>query len=80
MNVMAAMIARVGRATLDAVMFCHRIAGFAKDAIRIQVVAEPFKASRVIWELFLEVFQRVGQHVRLAIVVGHNLTYSQVKS
>lgn len=79
-NVMAAMIARVGRAAPNAVMLRDRVARFAKDAIRVQVVLEPFKAGRVIWKLLLEVFQREWQHVRLAIVVGHNLTYSQVKS
>jgi hypothetical protein len=30
--------------------------------------------------LFLEVFQRVRQHVRLAVVMCHLVTYSQVKS
>jgi hypothetical protein len=28
----------------------------------------------------LEVFQRVRQHIRLAVIVRHWVTYSQVKS
>jgi hypothetical protein len=70
-NMMAAMIAGVGRTALDAVMLRDRIAGFAKDAVREQVILEPLQAGSVIWKLLLEVLQRVRQHVRLAIVVGH---------
>ena len=77
---MAAMIARVRRAALDAVMLCDRLAGITVDAIRVQVIAKPFKTRRVIRVLFLEVFQCEGQHLRLAVVVGHDLTYSQVKA
>src|ERR1035441_4454922 len=79
-NVMPAMVARVGRATLDAVMLCKRVARFAEDAVRVEVIAKPIKASRIVRELLLEVFQRVRQHVRFAVVVGHDLTYFQVKT
>ena len=70
-NVMTAMVARVRRATLNAVMLCDRVARFAKDAVWVQVVAEPFQAGRIVWKLLLEVFQCVRQHVRLAVVVRH---------
>src|SRR5208282_5614234 len=72
MNVMAAMIARIGWTADNAVMLCNRVARLTKDAVWVQVVAEPFKAGRIVWELFLEVFQRVRQHVRFAVVVGHD--------
>ena len=71
-NVMAAMIARIGWTADNAVMLCNRVARLTKDAVWVQVVAEPFKAGRIVWELFLEVFQRVRQHVRFAVVVGHD--------
>ncbi len=70
-NMMAAMIARVRRTALDAVMLSNRVARLAKDAVWVQVVAQPFQTRRIIWELFLEVFQRVRQHVRFAVVVSH---------
>ena len=79
-HVMAAMIARIRRTAHNAVMLCNRIARFAKDAVWVQVVLEPFEAGRVIWELLLEVFHRERQHFRFAIIVGHLITYSQVKS
>lgn len=70
-NVMAAMVARVRRATLDAMMFGGRFARLAKDAIRIKAILQPFQTGGIIRELFLEVFQRVRKHVRLAVVVSH---------
>jgi hypothetical protein len=79
-NVMAATVARVRRTAHDAMMLSHRFALFAVDAFRIQTIAKPFKAGCIVWELALEVFQRVRQHFRLAVVVGHLFTYSQVKS
>ena len=79
-NVMAAMIARVRRAAHNAMVLGDRFALLAIDAIRVEAIAEPLKAGRVIRELFLEVFQRVRQHVRLAVVVCHWFTYCQVKS
>jgi len=79
-NVMAATVARVGRATRNAMMLGGRFALGAIDAFRVQAIAKPFEAGRIIWELSLEVFQRVRQHVRLAVVMGHLVTYCQVKS
>jgi len=79
-NVMAATVARVRRATHDAMMLSGRFALFAIDALRVEAIAKPLKAGRVIWELLLEVFQCVRQHVRLAVVMGHLVTYCQVKS
>ena len=78
-NVVAAMIARVGRTALDAVMFGDRFACLAIDTFRVEAIAKPLKAGGIVRELFLKVFQRVGQHVRLAVVVRHLVTYSQVK-
>jgi hypothetical protein len=80
MNMMAAMVARIRRATSYAMMLCHALAGVAKDAIRIEIVAKPFEAGRIIWKLRLESLQRVAFHCGLAIVVGHDFTYSQVKA
>lgn len=79
-NVMAAMIAGIRRAAHYAVMLCDRVARFAKDAVRVQVVLEPFKTGGVVWELLLEVFHREREHIRFAVVVGHELTYFQVKT
>lgn len=79
-NVVAATVARVGRATRNAMMFSHRFALLAIDAIWVEAIAKPFKAGRIIWELLLEVFQCVRKHFRLAVVVGHLVTYCQVKS
>jgi hypothetical protein len=70
-NVMAAMIARVRWTALNAVMLCDRLAGIAKDAVRVQAILEPFQTGRIVGKLLLEVFQRVRQHVRFAVVVGH---------
>jgi hypothetical protein len=79
-NVMAAVVARIRRATDNAVMLRDRVARFAKDALWVQVIFQPFKAGRIVWELFLEVLYREWEHFRLAVVVGHDLTYFQVKS
>jgi hypothetical protein len=70
-NVMAAMIARVRRATFDAMVLCDRLASIAKDAVWVQAVLEPFQTGSIIRELLLEVFQCVREHVRLAVVVSH---------
>jgi hypothetical protein len=52
-------------------MLGHTLAGIAKDAIRIEVIAKPFKAGRVIRELCLEGPQRVAFHCGFAVIVGH---------
>ena len=70
-NVMAAMVARVGRTAHNAMVLGYGFALLAIDAIRVEAIAKPFKASCVIRELALEVFQRVRQHFRLAVVVRH---------
>jgi hypothetical protein len=79
-NVVAAMIARVRRTAHDAMVLGHGFALLAIDAFWVEAIAKPFKAGRVIRVLALEVFQRVRQHFRLAVVVCHLVTYSQVKS
>ena len=57
-------------------MLRDALALLAKDAIGIQVIAEPFKASGIVGELAVEILLRVLPHLRLAI---HRLTYSQVQ-
>jgi hypothetical protein len=79
-NVMAAMVARVGGAAHYAMVLGDRFALVAIDAFRVQAIAKPLKAGCIIRKLFLEVFQCVRQHVRLAVIVRHLVTYSQVKS
>ena len=55
-NVIAAMVARVGRAALDAVMLCDLFAVLAVDAIGIQTIFQPFKTGRIVRKLAVEVF------------------------
>jgi hypothetical protein len=57
----------------------HRFVLLAIDAVWVEVIAEPFKAGSVIRKLLLVVFQGERLHVGLAVVVGHGLTYFQVK-
>src|SRR5437762_5773255 len=74
MNVVTAIIARVGRATRHSVMFGHAVALLAKDAIWIEVTLKPLQAGRVIGKLAVEIFLCVLPHFRLAI---HRDTYRQ---
>jgi hypothetical protein len=53
-------------------MLRDRIARLAKDAVWVQGVFQPLKAGRVVRILALEVFQRVREHIRFAVVVGHD--------
>ena len=71
-NVVTAIIARVGRAARHSVMFGHAVALLAKDAIGIEVTLEPLQTGRVIGELAVEIFLCVLAHFRLAI---HMVTY-----
>jgi hypothetical protein len=75
----AAMIARIRRSAHNAMVLGNRFALLAIDAIRVEVIAKPLKAGSVIRKLLLEVFEGERLHVRLAVVVGHGLTYFQVK-
>ncbi len=74
MNVVTAIIARVGRATRHSVMFGHAVALLAKDAIWIEVTLEPLQTGCVIGKLAVEIFLGVLPHFRLAI---HRVTYCQ---
>ena|SRR5438477_201895 len=74
MNMVTAIIARVGRATRHSVMFGHAVALLAKDAIWIEVTLEPLQTGRVIRKLAVEIFLCVLPHFRLAI---HRVTYCQ---
>jgi hypothetical protein len=56
MHMVAAMIAAVRRTALNAVMFGHRLAVLAVNAIGIQMVLEPFETGRIIGKLRLEGF------------------------
>ena len=69
MNVMAAMVARVGRATLDAVMLGDRFAGLAIDAVGYRKF-EPFKAGRIVRKLAVKVFLGCMAHFRFAVSYG----------
>src|SRR6266436_5487125 len=63
-NVVAAILARIGAARSNLVMLCDLAARFAKDAVRVEVVSQPIKASIIIRELFLEILERVSRHFR----------------
>jgi hypothetical protein len=80
MDVMTAMVARVRRSANNTMVLGDGLALLAIDTFRIEAIAKPFKAGLVIRELLLEVFQGVRQHLWFAVVVGHLITYSQVKS
>ena|ERR1039458_1449337 len=80
MNVMATMVAGVRWTAHNAMMLGHGFTLLAIDALWVEAIAKPLKAARVIWELFLEIFQGIREHVRFAVVVGHLVTYCQVKS
>ena len=69
MNVVTAIIARVGRATRHSVMFGHAVALLAKDTIWIEVTLEPLQTGRVIRKLAVEIVLCVLPHFRLAIQV-----------
>src|SRR5208337_210210 len=56
MNMIAAMLAAVRRATGNAVVLRDLLAVLAKYAVRIETVLEPFETGRVIGELCLEGF------------------------
>lgn len=72
-NVMAAMIARVRRSAHNTMVLGHRFARFAIDTVWVEAITKPFKAGRVIRELALEIFQRVREHFRFAVVMGHDV-------
>src|SRR5437667_4197427 len=74
MNMVTAIIARVGRATRLSVMLGHTVALLAKDAIGLAVTLEPLQAGRVIGKLVVEIFLCVLPHCRLAI---HRVTCCQ---
>jgi hypothetical protein len=46
------------------VMLGDRVARFAKDAVRVKIVLQPFKASVVSREIFLEILEGVTGHLR----------------
>ena len=63
-NMVAAVLARVGRATLDAIMLRDLLAVLAVDAIGIKAVLEPFQAGGIVRELAVKVFPGVPLHFR----------------
>lgn len=72
-NVMAALIARIRRTASHAMMFCHTLAQFAKDAFWVQEISEPFEARSVIREHPLEVFKGKPLHPWLLLFHGYRL-------
>ena len=56
MNMVSAMVAAIRRTANDAMMLGHALTLLAMDAIGVEVITQPLKAGRVIWELFHEVF------------------------
>jgi hypothetical protein len=63
----AAIIAGVRRAFRVPVMLRYLAAGLAVDALRIEILAKPFQASRVIWKHAVEVVN--GELLRLVLPV-----------
>ena len=63
-NVMPAVLARVGFTRSYFVMLRNLVARLAKDTVRVQVIFQPFKASIIGWKLRLEILERVAGHFR----------------
>ena len=63
-NVMPAILARVRVARSYLVMLSYLVARLAKDAIGVEVISQPIKASIIVRELFLEILERVAGHLR----------------
>jgi hypothetical protein len=59
------MVAAVRTATHNAMMLCDTRALLAKDAIRVQVVAKPFKTGGIVRELVSKIFLGVLRHLGL---------------
>ena len=67
-NVMAAMIARVGRTAHDAVMLRFLLALVTKrHSIGKEITEQPFKAGRIIGEHCVKVFLGKARHFRFAV-------------
>src|SRR5262249_28154948 len=62
--VMPAVLARIGFPRRYFVMTRYLVASLAKDAVRIEVVFQPFKASIVIRKIVFEILERVTLHLR----------------
>lgn len=72
MKVVAAVVARIGWATDNAMMFGFLPALVTeRHPVWMEAAKQPLKAGHVIWKLFSEVVDCVGFHIRLAIVVWH---------
>lgn len=63
-NMMTAILARIRFARDYFVMLRDLAARIAKDAVWIQVILEPFKASVIIRELSLKILERIARHLR----------------
>jgi hypothetical protein len=70
MYMMPAGIARIRRARLHPMMFGDTRTLNAVHAVRIQVIAEPFKASGIVREHVLEILNGERGHVRLGVGVA----------
>lgn len=61
-DVMPAYVAAIGGTALDPVMFGDAIADLTVDALRVQVVLQPFETRGVVGEVPFEVAERVSFH------------------
>src|SRR5262249_55569583 len=69
-NVVPAVVARIRRATSNAMMFCDCLALVTKDSIGIEVVLQPFQTSSIIWKLLVKLVQRVRKYIWFAVAHG----------
>ena len=73
MEMIAAVVARVRRATRHAMMFGFLSALVAeRHLVGMEAAKEPIKTRRVVGKLFTEVVDCVRLHVRFAVVVWHS--------
>lgn len=70
-NMMAAVVAGVGRTAFDAVMLRNRFAVLTVDALGVEAVLEPFEAGGIVGELLVKMFDRVACHLRLGCALSH---------
>jgi len=66
-NMVAALVARIGWAADYTMMLCDALALLAKDAFWVQAVAEPLKTGFVVGKLAVKVFLSKLSHFRFAV-------------
>ena len=65
-HVAAAAVATIGSARSDPVVFCNISTALAIDSVRIQMIAQPFQASRIIGKVTLKILNRIPLFLALA--------------